>query len=156
MVLISWSSSMKIRIFGAPGSGKTTKALQLAKEYNTPILHIDDVRYRIKYTHKRPKEERHKIIEEFITTHDDWVIEWTALGSYLPYMRQADQVIYQNVNFFICVWRIIRRYSALYTSTTPHTIKGILFLMRYVYDYSSFRKEDIATVSKRPTYRKIT
>ncbi len=66
---------MKIRIFGAPGSGKTTKALQLAKEYNTPILHIDDVRYRIKYTHKRPKEERHKIIEEFITTHDDWVIE---------------------------------------------------------------------------------
>ena len=47
----------------------------MAKEYNLPILHIDDVRYRIKYTHKRPKEERHKIIEEFITTHDDWVIE---------------------------------------------------------------------------------
>ncbi len=114
---------MTIRIFGAPGSGKSTKALAMAKEHKLPILHIDDVLFRTKYTEQRPESERHAIIQAFISKHTDRIIEGATLGSYVQYMQQADQVIHIDTAYIIRLWRVIKRYIQLYGTKEAHTLQ---------------------------------
>lgn len=143
---------MKIRIFGAPGSGKTHKALALAQEHHLPLLHIDDVLFRHKYNEKRSDTESHALIQEFISTHDQRIIEWATLGSYLPYMQQADQIIHLDTPFLIRLRRMIKRYIQLYGTADAHTLQWIRYM---IYDYDALRKNDIAIVSKWSSYKRI-
>ena len=79
---------MKIAIIGYSGSGKSTLAKHLAAKYETDVLYLDTVHW-LPGWNTRPREERIQIVDEFLNTHDSWVID----GNYskLSYDRRMDE-----------------------------------------------------------------
>lgn len=65
---------MKIVIAGYSGSGKSTLARKLAEIYQTDILHFDTVQFLPNWK-IRSEDEKKRITEEFLNTHDSWVID---------------------------------------------------------------------------------
>jgi adenylate kinase family enzyme len=94
---------MRIYITGSAGSGKSTYANKLSKEFNVPVYRTDDL--------YNSKEKRMFTIQEIkgtINTDSDWIIEGAY---YIPeYVRVADKVIYTKVGTLKTVYRILKRW----------------------------------------------
>ena len=94
---------MKIAILGTSGSGKSTLAQKLGAAYNAPVLHLDGV--------ERPQEEMQALVQQFMDTHDSWVIDGHYSNvCYDRRLEEADQIIVLCFNRFVCLWRVIRRW----------------------------------------------
>lgn len=66
---------MKILIIGPLGAGKSTLAYQLNKKFNLPRLNLDEV-CRVKENGAyRVQDKQQKLLEDFINSHPDWVME---------------------------------------------------------------------------------
>ena len=101
---------MKIAIIGYSGSGKSTLAASLAKKHDLPLLYLDTTHFLPDWV-IRPTEERAKIVEEFLDTHENWVID----GNYTKVfyerrLSEADEIIFMNFNRFACFFRAWKRY----------------------------------------------
>ena len=100
---------MKVAIIGFSGAGKSTLAKKLSEFYQEEVLYMDTV-YWLPNWVERPREETLKIVEEFLNTHDGWVID----GSYGAFhqerrLEEADEIIILALNRFSCLWRAIKR-----------------------------------------------
>lgn len=103
---------MKIAIIGYSGSGKSTLAKHLAAKHGTDVLYLDTVHW-LPGWNVRSREEKEKIVEDFLNTHGSWVID----GNYskLFYdrrMEEADQIIFMAFNRFACLYRAHKRHKA--------------------------------------------
>ena len=103
---------MKIAIIGYSGSGKSTLAKHLAAKHETDVLYLDTVHW-LPGWNERSREEKEKIVEDFLNTHGSWVID----GNYskLLYdrrMEEADQIIFMAFNRFACLYRAHKRHKA--------------------------------------------
>ncbi|MBE6609325.1 MAG: DNA topology modulation protein [Ruminococcaceae bacterium] len=103
---------MKIAIIGYSGSGKSTLAKHLAAKHGTDVLYLDTVHW-LPGWNERSREEKEKIVEDFLNTHGSWVID----GNYskLFYdrrMEEADQIIFMAFNRFACLYRAYKRHKA--------------------------------------------
>ena len=56
----------KIYIIGPAGSGKTTLAKKLGKKYNLPILNLDDIFWKTKYTQENSPEQKQALLQKFL------------------------------------------------------------------------------------------
>ncbi len=56
----------KIYIIGPAGSGKTTLANKLGKKYNLPILNLDDIFWKTKYTQENSPEQKEALLQKFL------------------------------------------------------------------------------------------
>lgn len=115
---------MKIAIVGYSGSGKSTLARELAKKYQTDVLHFDAVHFMPDWK-IRSDEEKKRITENFLNTHDSWVID----GNYseLFYerrMEEADIIILLLFNRFSCLYRAYCRYIRYKNTTRPDMAEG--------------------------------
>ncbi len=100
---------MKVAIIGFSGAGKSTLAKKLSEVYGEEVLYLDMV-YWLPNWVERPREETLKIVEEFLDTHDGWIID----GSYGAFhqarrLDEADEIIILTLNRFSCLWRAIKR-----------------------------------------------
>lgn len=101
---------MKIAIIGYSGSGKSTLAASLAKKHDLPLLYLDTTHFLPDWV-IRPTEERAKIVEEFLDTHENWVIDGTYTKVfYERRLSEADEIIFMNFNRFACFFRAWKRY----------------------------------------------
>lgn len=128
---------MKIRIIGAPWSGKTSLAKNISKNTNIPILHLDDVIYVTKYIKKRTKEDRKNMVEKYLWENDNRIIEWTAFAPYRESFEQADQIIYLEKSLLQLLIFITRR-SLKFTDWWSR-----LHCIKYAYRWKKIRKESI-------------
>ncbi len=115
---------MKICIVGFSGAGKSTLAVALAKKYQLDLLHLDKVQFLPKWE-ERKDEDKLKIINEFLDTKSNWVIE----GNYykLEFVRrvdEADLIIIKKVNRLLCLYRCFRRYLKFRNKTRPSMAEG--------------------------------
>ena len=115
---------MKIAIMGYSGSGKSTLAKELAQIYNADVLHFDTVQFLPNWEIRDP-EEKKRITEDFMNTHDSWVID----GNYskLCYERrvaEADRIILLLFNRWSCLYRAYRRYLKYKNTTRPDMAEG--------------------------------
>ena len=105
----------KIYIIGNGGSGKTTLALDLAKDFSLPHLELDDIYWdndqEIAYNTKRNFEKRDALLEEFLSAHPaGWVIDGVYDKEWIsPVIYQADKVIILMPCFLLTEWRCIKR-----------------------------------------------
>lgn len=125
---------MKLRIFWPPWWGKSTLAKKLSQQYNTALLCRDDVLYEQKFTKQRPKEERIKLINEFIQDNEHRIFEWaTSSNSYnKELLKDADHIIYCKPPIRKLFYRILKREL---TSKPIQPIKNIYRLLSYARNY---------------------
>ena len=84
---------MKIAILGTSGSGKSTLAQKLGAAYNAPVLHLDAVHFLPGWV-ERPQEEMQALVQQFMDTHDSWVIDGHYSNvCYDRRLEEADQII---------------------------------------------------------------
>ncbi len=115
---------MKAAIMGYSGSGKSTLAKKLGELYGADVLHFDTVHF-LPDWEIRSREEKERITEEFMNTHDTWVID----GNYskLLYERrleEADVIILLLFNRFSCLYRAAKRYRKYKNTTRPDMAAG--------------------------------
>jgi len=56
----------KIYIIGPAGSGKTTLAKKLGKKYNLPVLNLDDIFWKVKYTQQNSPKQKQALLQKFL------------------------------------------------------------------------------------------
>ena len=102
---------MKIAIVGYSGSGKSTLARELARKYQIDVLHLDTVQFLPDWK-IRSDEEKKKITENFLDTHDSWVIDGNySTLFYERRMEEAEIIILLLFHRFSCLYRAYRRYT---------------------------------------------
>jgi len=102
----------KIHIIGSVGSGKTTLAKELSTKLNIPYYELDNVVWirQISGDIRRTEQQKADYLNNIIHTKA-WIIEgvhnedWVA-QSFL----NADLIIFLDTNYFIRIYRIIKRF----------------------------------------------
>ena len=56
----------KIYIIGPAGSGKTTLANKLGKRYGLPVLDLDDIFWKTKYTRENSPKQKQALLQKFL------------------------------------------------------------------------------------------
>ena len=117
---------MKTAILGYSGSGKSTLARKLGEKQGAAVLHFDSVQF-LPNWEIRPEEEKRRMTEEFLDTHDadGWVIDGNYSKQHFDRrMSEADRIIFMNFNRFTCLRRVIKRYKTYKGQSRPDMGEG--------------------------------
>ncbi|MCL1701666.1 AAA family ATPase [Lysinibacillus sp. Bpr_S20] len=103
----------KIHIIGSVGSGKTTLAKELSAKLNIPYYELDNVVWIRKNSGDVRRTDKQKVdyLRNIIQT-EAWIIEgvhseeWVAQS-----FSTADLIIFLDTNYFIRIYRIIKRFT---------------------------------------------
>ena len=115
---------MKIAILGFSGCGKSTLAQKLGKKYNLPVLHLDRVHFAANWV-ERELEDKLRDTADFLDSHDSWVMD----GNYSNLLQErrleeADRIIILELNCFVCLWRILKRWLTYKGRSRPDMAAG--------------------------------
>lgn len=115
---------MKISVIGYSGSGKSTLARRLAEHYGTDILYLDTVLYLPEWK-RRDLDEQRKIVEDFLDSHDSWVIDGTySKLSFERKLEESDEIVMLLFPRLTCLARAYRRYRKYKGSSRPDMAEG--------------------------------
>ena len=115
---------MKIAILGFSGCGKSTLAQKLGKKYNLPVLHLDRIQFAANWV-ERELEDKLRDTADFLDSHDSWVMD----GNYSNLLQErrleeADRIIILELNRFVCLWRVLKRWLTYKGSSRPDMAAG--------------------------------
>lgn len=115
---------MKISILGYSGSGKSTLARFLGQKYGIAVLHFDAIHWLPGWKMNTP-EEKLRITQEFLDSHDEWVIDGTYSKYFLERrLDESDEIILMLFNRFSCLYRVIKRRIIYSGKTRPDMGEG--------------------------------
>lgn len=99
--------TVRTLVIGNAGSGKTTFARRLAAE-RVPVLSLDAVAFD-GGTERRPIAESVRMIDSFLSAHDEWVIEgcYADLGATI--LPRCAELIFLNPGVDACVSNCLGR-----------------------------------------------
>ncbi len=97
----------RICIFGRPGSGKSTFALQLNKKTGLPLFHLDRFFYVSNWVERDYDEFLQ--IQQTLVCQDRWIIDGNSLQSLGVRYSKAELVLYFNYPAWLCTLRVIKR-----------------------------------------------
>ena len=100
---------MKILIIGTVGTGKTTLAKKLSKQYNIKYYEIDSIVHDDNNKIKRTSKQQYEIIEK-INNNADWIIEGVLRKNLYYLLELADKIIYLDISKKVRNRRILIRY----------------------------------------------
>lgn len=140
---------MKILIIGTVGTGKSTLARKLAKEYNINHYEIDSI------VHddndggaKRDFEEQDKIIKD-IDRQDNWIIEGTLRKNLYYLLKLAERIIYIDIpkrkrNIRILIRYIKQKFKIEKVNYEP-TIKMLKLMYKWSneHEHNKYQLEEI-------------
>ncbi len=98
---------MRIMIFGRPGSGKSTFAVELSQKTKLPLYHLDCYFY-ISNWIERDYDE-FLAIQKTLVAQEHWIIDGNATRSLEMRYQRADIVLYFCYPRLLALWRIIKR-----------------------------------------------
>ncbi|MCB0631747.1 MAG: hypothetical protein R2824_03830 [Saprospiraceae bacterium] len=99
---------MKIFIFGPPGAGKSTIALEMGRRTGLPVYHLDHFFFKAPNIHVSSAEAMAEL--ETSLPDGDWIMEGNH-GDALDFLiKRADHVIILEIPPLLCTYRIIKRY----------------------------------------------
>ncbi len=97
-------------IFGRPGSGKSTFALELHKATGLPLHHLDKHFFEANWAER--DYEEFLTIQSALVAQDRWIIDGNMTKSLDMRYARADLVLYFNYPRWLCFWRIfLRRFN---------------------------------------------
>src|SRR5689334_6552300 len=99
--------ALRIAIIGCAGAGKTTLALQLQKQLQIPLYHLDQ--YYWKPGWQRPEWHEFSMAHDALCDQESWIIDGIYTSA-LPYrFERATHIIFLDVPRYKCLWRIFKR-----------------------------------------------
>ncbi|MBT3866066.1 hypothetical protein HOF78_03120 [Candidatus Woesearchaeota archaeon] len=131
----------RVRIIGTSGTGKTYVAKKLSKILNISHYDLDEIFWKRKYDQKRTVPEREKLCLE-LTKKRKWVLEGVYGSWSESSIQKADLVVLLDVNLFLAIWRIIKRYFKR-KGTCRESIGNMIYLVNYVRKYK--KRSDTAS-----------
>ena len=99
---------MRIVIFGRPGSGKSTFAVNLGAKTGTPVYHLDKYFFDDHWRERNTEDfmrDQHEIVSK-----ESWIIDGNSLRSLDIRYAKADAVIYFYLPFYLCLFRTFKRF----------------------------------------------
>lgn len=132
---------MKILIVGTVGTGKTTLAKKLSKQYKIRYYEIDLIVYDDENNgRKRTIDEQNDIIKK-INKNEDWIIEG-VLRKNLEYLLElADKIIYLNIPKYKRNIRILTRFIKQNLKIEKANYKPDLKMLKNMYKWSKKDEE---------------
>ena len=97
----------KIIVFGRPGSGKSTFAVQLAQDLGIQVYHIDKIFFEQAWI-KRERSDFLALKQQWIDK-ESWIIDGNSMSVLESRFSQADVALYFNFPWYICLYRIFKR-----------------------------------------------
>ena len=115
---------MKIAVLGFSGCGKSTLAQKLGEKYQLPVLHLDSVQFAANWV-ERELEDKLRDVAAFMDSHDSWVMD----GNYSNLLQErrleeADRIVMLELNRFVCLWRVLKRWLTYKGSSRPDMAAG--------------------------------
>ena len=100
----------RICIIGRSCSGKSTLADTLSAHLQLPLLHLDQIAF-IPHTNwqRCPDEDFVKAHQDFVTSHDEWVIEGNYSVTMEERLSQATSVIFADYARESYLWHYMKR-----------------------------------------------
>ena len=98
----------RIAIIGSPGAGKSTLARKLGRKLKIQVVHLDR-NFWLPGWKQKPRSVRIGILQDCVRKRQ-WIIEGTYLDLSEPRLDAADAIIFLDIPFFICLYRIIKRH----------------------------------------------
>lgn len=127
---------MKILIVGTVGTGKTTLARKLSKEYNIKYYEIDSIVHDDVNKKKRTPQQQNEIISN-INKEDGWIIEG-VLRENLEYLLEiVEKIIYLDIPKNIRNKRILTRYIKQKIGIEKSNYKPSLKMLKMMYKWSN-------------------
>jgi len=129
-------SVSRIHIIGAPGSGKSYLARELARRYSLPHCQLDDLHWKNEdgsYGNKRSLEERAALLANVIGK-PAWVIEGVYYKWLQPSFEAADAIVILAPGSVTRSWRLVRRHFS--PNGRQQNIKQLYDLWRWGQDYA--------------------
>lgn len=97
----------RISIIGGSGTGKTTLAVNLGKQLNLPVYHLDGLNYFPEWK-ERNKKERDKLIIKKIS-EKKWIVDGTYRSTLSERFEKSDLIIYLDYSTFMQVIGVLTR-----------------------------------------------
>ena len=98
----------RIAIIGAPGSGKTTLAIELKDIYELPVVFLDSFYQLPTWVMRDPKERDKMILEE--TKKEEWIIDGTFIDTLEERVKVADLIIFLDFSTIVQLKGIFKRF----------------------------------------------
>ena len=131
----------RIHIIGAPGAGKTTYANKIAKAYNLPLCHLDEIYHDNsgKKTRKRTETERITMASDFAKAQN-WVSEGASFSDWVnPILKRATEIHIVSPSKIVRVHRLIKRYIkrklGIEKATYKETLAGLFDGIKWTWHY---------------------
>lgn len=133
---------MKILIIGTVGTGKTTLARKLSKEYNIKYYEVDSIVHDDSNNGiKRSIEEQDEIIRK-IDKENDWIIEGTLRKNLYYLLEMTDKIIYLDIPKRIRNVRIFTRYIKQKFKIEKSNYKPTMEMLKLMYKWSNEHEKD--------------
>lgn len=130
---------MKILIVGTVGTGKTTLAKKLSKQYKIEYYEIDLIVHDDENSgKKRTIDEQNDIIKK-INKNEDWIIEGVLRKNLEYLLKLADKIIYLNIPKYKRNIRILTRFIKQNLKIEKANYKPDFKMLKNMYKWS---KED--------------
>lgn len=136
---------MKILIVGTVGTGKTTLAKKLSKDYNIKYYEIDSIVHDDRQNGRKREEEEQNVIIKNINKNENWIIEGVLRKNLQYLLELADKIIYLDVPKYKRNIRILKRYIKqklkLEKSNYKPDIKMLKMMFKWSNDFEKSKKE---------------
>lgn len=136
---------MKILIVGTVGTGKTTLARKLSKDYNIKYYEIDSIVHDDSQNGRKREEEEQNVIIKNINQNENWIIEGVLRKNLQYLLELADKIIYLDVPKDKRNIRILKRYIKqrlkLEKSNYKPDIKMLKMMFKWSDDFEKNKKK---------------
>ncbi|MGL5836297.1 MAG: DNA topology modulation protein [Waterburya sp.] len=107
----------KVAIIGSCGAGKSTLAVNLGKELDLPVIHLDAYYWQSGWQGIDAQEWRQ--IQQKLIKGNSWIIDGNYGNTLDIRLAAADTVIWLDFNRYLCLGRVFQRYLKYFGKTRP-------------------------------------